>query len=250
MADHIRVYRVFFRMSDIIEVLATDRSPLTRWKKWWMALWKVSSSSSLMSWVALTASPAHGMYTCFLNYCWWRYPIMNTASWGALGLAGKGFLVVQCPAGPENGCSRRTLLANSPWLECQCQPVGTNKEAGKSGAGSGGLTWHHGSVPAALMKWKRLEWLVVKFYIVTTSLPQIDVIMAAMEGDLEFFSVPRSWHADHFTFTLFVSPSLKFTTFHSFKNGLQYSSLQAEIPNLLVSDRLLSSWAKKESVYR
>ena len=30
-----------------------------------MALWTVSSSSSLMSWVALTASPGHGMYMTF-----------------------------------------------------------------------------------------------------------------------------------------------------------------------------------------
>ena len=37
----------------------------------------------------------------------------------------------------------------------------------------------------------------------------------AMESSRDFFFVPRSWHADHFIFT-FVSPSLKFTIFHSF----------------------------------
>ena len=34
-------------------------------------------------------------------------------------------------------------------------------------------------------------------------------------GDLNFLFVPRSWYADYFIFT-FVSPSLKFTIFHSF----------------------------------
>ena len=33
--------------------------------------------------------------------------------------------------------------------------------------------------------------------------------------DSDFLFVPRSWHADYFIFT-FVSPSLKFTVFHSF----------------------------------
>lgn len=49
----------------------------------WLSERSAASSSSLMSWVALTASPGHGMYTCFLNnyyYCWWRHPFMNTAS--------------------------------------------------------------------------------------------------------------------------------------------------------------------------
>ena len=53
-----------------------------------------------------------------------------------IGLAGKGSLVVQCPAGPENKWSRRTLLANRPWLECQRQPVETTEDSGVSGAGS------------------------------------------------------------------------------------------------------------------
>ena len=112
--------RVFFRMSDIKFLWLTDPLWQDGRSGGCMALWTVSSSSSLMSWVALTASPGHSMYMCFLNICWWTYPIMNTASWGALGLAGKGFLVVQCPAGPENRWSRKTLLANSPWLESQC----------------------------------------------------------------------------------------------------------------------------------
>ena len=62
--------------------------------------------------------------------------LLNTASWGTIGLAGKGSLVVQCPAGPDNRWSRRTLLANRPWLDCQRQPVGTTEDSGVSGAGS------------------------------------------------------------------------------------------------------------------
>ena len=43
-------------------------------------------------------------------------------------------------------------------------------------------------------------------------------------GDSDFFFVPCSWHADHFIFA-FVSPSLKFIIFHSFKSNfhLQWS---------------------------
>lgn len=75
--------RVFFRMSDIKSLWLTDPLGQDGRSGGCTALWTVSSSSSLMSWVALTASPGHGMYTYFLNnyyYCWWRYPFMNTAS--------------------------------------------------------------------------------------------------------------------------------------------------------------------------
>ena len=75
--------RVFFRMSDIKSLWLTDSLGQDGRSGGCMALWTVSSSSSLMSWVALTASPGHGMYTCFLNnyyHCWWRYPFINTAS--------------------------------------------------------------------------------------------------------------------------------------------------------------------------
>ena len=70
-------------MSDIKSLWLTDPLGQDGRSGGCMALWTVSSSSSLMSWVALTASPGHGMYTCFLNnyyYCWWRYPFINTAS--------------------------------------------------------------------------------------------------------------------------------------------------------------------------
>ena len=76
-------YRVFFRMSDIKSLWLTDPLGQDGRSGGCMALWTVSSSSSLVSWVVLTASPGHGMYTCFLNnyyYCWWRYPFINTAS--------------------------------------------------------------------------------------------------------------------------------------------------------------------------
>ena len=96
----------------------------------------------------------------------WTQPVE-----GHFCLAGKGFLVVQCPAGPENRCSRRTLLANRPWLECQCQPVGTNEDSGMSGAEHrrADMTWECSYCPDENY-WKRpritcLEWLVVKFYI-------------------------------------------------------------------------------------
>ena len=56
-------YRVFFRMSDIKSLWLTDPLGQDGRSGGCMALWTVSSSSSLMSWVALTASPGHGMYT-------------------------------------------------------------------------------------------------------------------------------------------------------------------------------------------
>ena len=79
-------HRVFFRISDIKSLWLTDPLRQDGRSGGCMALWTVSSSSSLMSWVALTASPGHGMYMCFLNIAdghiqSWTQPAEGHLAW-------------------------------------------------------------------------------------------------------------------------------------------------------------------------
>lgn len=78
--------RVFFRMSDIKSLWLTDPLWQDGRSGGCMALWTVSSSSSLMSWVVLTASPGHSMYMCFLNIAdghiqSWTQPAEGHLAW-------------------------------------------------------------------------------------------------------------------------------------------------------------------------